>query len=142
MFLGFILNFKDILSFKGHEIFSLWELLLFNRFYELNDDDITLLGKIGIKLFLEDYSYGAFQAIHHSFANRVSFILDGIILDYAKLHNASNEVINSIQELANGMKYSDDSKFRDRWIPKKQISFFPHLLTIEQETILQLPKIL
>ncbi|EAY06134.1 hypothetical protein TVAG_067940 [Trichomonas vaginalis G3] len=114
-------------NFKGYEILVLSDLLRFNRFYKLNDDDITLLGKVGMKLFLEDYSLGAFEEIHYYRANRKSFILDGIILDYAKLHNANNEVINSIQELANGIKYSDDFEFSDRWLPKNNYLYSPFI---------------
>ena len=80
-----------------------------------------------MKLFLEDYSYGSFQKIHYHRANKISFIIDVIILDYAKLHNASIDVINSIQELANGMKYSDDFEFSDRWLPKNNYLYSPFI---------------
>ncbi|EAY06131.1 hypothetical protein TVAG_067910 [Trichomonas vaginalis G3] len=80
-----------------------------------------------MKLFLEDYSLGEYREIHYHRANKISFIIDGIILDYAKLHNASIDVINSIQELANGIKYSDDFEFSDRWLPKNNYLYSPFI---------------
>ena len=115
----------DIVYFKGYRPVSYFDLLRFNRFFTLTNEDVTNLGRFAMREFLEYYGAKHFQEIHYFLANKFACVMEGIITDYAILHDAGEDLIHSIKELAKGMKYTYDFTFRDQWIPYNHYCVLP-----------------
>ncbi|EAX98087.1 hypothetical protein TVAG_415110 [Trichomonas vaginalis G3] len=111
--------------YKGKEMLYYQSILRFNRFYTLSDEDITTLGKFAMKLFVKDYDRNHLKEMHYYTANKMGCIFEGIITDYAILHDAPKEVIESIQEFAKGTKYTEDFTFSDQFLPRRNITAAP-----------------
>lgn len=114
-----------IVNFEGYRPIAIEDLLRFNRFFELKDNDITLLGKYAMKKNFTLYKIKEFRKIYYNRANIIAYLLEGIVLDYAILHDASEEIVKAIQKLAKGMKYTDDFIFSDQWVPRNDMHIYP-----------------
>ncbi|EAY14487.1 hypothetical protein TVAG_426810 [Trichomonas vaginalis G3] len=119
---------KSHIEYKGKGFVVIENLLRFNRFYTLTEEDITVYGQFAMKKFLEKYYRGDLKVIYRINANMIGYIFKGIILGYAIQHNASQEVIDSIKEFGRGTTYSKFFLFTDPWIPLGELSFTPHIV--------------
>ncbi|EAY17871.1 hypothetical protein TVAG_010960 [Trichomonas vaginalis G3] len=115
-------NMEEVPIYRGKQLVHITDLLRFNRFEVLSDDDLTFLGQFAMMDFLRLYRSNDLEEIRKCDANKIGCIFEGIILDYAILYKADPEVINLIKEFATAVKYTEDFMFTDRL----QINFSFH----------------
>ncbi|EAY20398.1 hypothetical protein TVAG_110100 [Trichomonas vaginalis G3] len=118
--------------FQGRKLIDFQDLLLYNRFYTLSDEDVTPLGKFGMRDFLFRYDHNHFDGIDYSFINKVGCIFEGIFSDYAELHQADQKIIDLIKEFAKYTKFTEDFTFIEIGTPA--VGTFRPTVTIDYKT--------
>lgn len=84
------------------------DMLYFNKFVKLDDDNLTFIGKCAIKKFIQ-YVDRPCGLIPHPCVNEYGYLFGGIIYRYAKLHNADEDVIKDIETFAKCFRKNDSN---------------------------------